>query len=411
MPNTPTQKPRSKKRLRLALIAIGLLLILLNLLIIVTGNSYLYKGVQETYLKGRSGPSIYDSIVFPNRVAKHSDNPEAWQEESSLISLDNEAIELLNSYHSTSFLVIKDEKIISETYFENHQKHTKSHSFSVGKSFIGLLIGIAVDEGYISSWDDPIKDYLPFRLTNDDDVTIRDVMAMSSDLIWSESGKNPLSHNAEAYYTSNLTKMMEKLSFEKDKTWDFEYKSGYSELLGIILKEATGKNPTEYLEEKVWSKIGAENDVYWSLDNKDGIEKTFCCIYATTRDYAKFGQLVLNQGSWNEEQIISAENMSIIGSPHSEKFPHYGLHFWIYNHPKHPAVYARGILGQYIVAVPSLNAVFVRTGHERAPSYIIPPEKHNDAQFMLENGFKEFHAGEFPEYFEMFLKVIEEATN
>ena len=266
---------------------------------------------------------------------------------------------------------------------------------------IGLLIGIAIDEGKISSFDALIKDYLPFRMPNDEGVTIRDVLAMSSDLVWEESGKNPLSDNAEAYYSSDLIKVMKSKGFAKEKTHDFNYKSGNTELLGLILKEATGKYPTEYLEEKVWSKIGTENDLLWSLDQENGMEKAFCCAYATTRDFAKFGQLILNYGKWNGKTIIDSTTLTELITPISEASPFYGLQFWIYHDPQHPAIYARGILGQYIVAIPSLNVVMVRTGHKRQEDQI--PVTYNP-----KIDYKSNHPGDIPEYYTILMRILEQ---
>lgn len=200
---------------------------------------------------------------------------------------------------------------------------------------------------------------------------------------------------------------MKKSRFNKKPGLAFEYLSGNSQLLGIILKEATGVSPTEYFEQHVWSKIGAEHDLFWSLDREDGFEKTFCCAYATTRDYARIGQLILNNGKWNGEEVISSETLNTLLSPFDLKEAHYGLHFWRYNHPVHPAVYARGILGQYIVVIPSLNVVIVRTGHQRKEKYFIPRKKKKDVNFVLENGYKEHHPLDLFDYFSALEYVLE----
>lgn len=278
----------------------------------------------------------------------------------------------------------------------------------MAKSFIGLMIGIAIDNHKIKSFDSPISNYLPFRLPNDENVTIRDLLGMSSGLDWSESGKNPFSDNAEAYYTTHLTEMLEKKSFIIEPDKKFEYKSGNSQLLGIILQNATGKHPTEYFEEKVWSKIGTEHDLYWSLDRENGEEKTFCCGYATTRDYAKIGQLILNKGKWNGTEIISSKTLAEIISPYSSETPFYGLHFWLFNHPKYPAVYLRGILGQYVIVIPSIDVVIVRTGHKREEVYAIPEDKKEDKEFVKENKYKERHPLDLIDYYSILDSVLSE---
>ncbi|WP_417264909.1 serine hydrolase domain-containing protein [Brumimicrobium sp.] len=407
MQNTPKNKKSFKRRLSRFLLVLLLLFVFVNLTIFITGKTYLYKGIQETYLKGKSGPGIYDSIVFPVRVANHANPTEKWKVKSPLLNINESSKEQLIALKTTSFLIVKNGEIIHESYYDQHNEHTKSNSFSMGKSFIGLLIGIAIDNHEISSFDAPITDYLPFRIPNDEGITIRHLLGMSSGLNWSESGSNPLSDNAEAYYSSDLNEIMKKSRFNKKPGLAFEYLSGNSQLLGIILKEATGVSPTEYFEQHVWSKIGAEHDLFWSLDREDGFEKTFCCAYATTRDYARIGQLILNNGKWNGEEVISSETLNTLLSPFDLKEAHYGLHFWRYNHPVHPAVYARGILGQYIVVIPSLNVVIVRTGHQRKEKYFIPRKKKKDVNFVLENGYKEHHPLDLFDYFSALEYVLE----
>ncbi len=408
MQNTSTYKRGFWRRIKRLLLFLLLIFALLNLIVFITGKTYLYKGVQATYLQGKSGPGIYDSVVFPVRVANHDQSPDKWKVDSPIISLDQESLNFLNEIKTTSFLIVKNDSIIHESYYGNHTKFMKSNSFSMAKSFIGLLIGIAVDKGEIDDFDAPISDYLPFDLDHKDEVTIRHLLGMSSGLDWSESGSNPLSDNAEAYYTSDLTEFMKSKTFSKAPGVEFNYASGNSQLLGIILKNATGKSVTEYFEEHIWSKIGSENDLLWSLDQEDGVEKTFCCAYATTRDYARIGQLILNKGKWGEQEIIAEKTLATIISPFNLKSPHYGLHFWIYNHPNHPAVYARGILGQYIIIVPSLNTVMVRTGHQRKENYFIPKNKKEDFDFVLKNSYKEHHPLDLFNYFSILDKVLEQ---
>lgn len=382
------------------------LLLILNLIILFTGRTYLYKGIQETYLKGRKGPGIYDSLVFPTRVAPASTTPFNWPVSASSTALSSSSKKLLEETNTTSFLIVKNGEIVHESYYENHNENVRSNTFSMAKSFIGLMIGIAVDEGKIESLDDPISAYLPFHLAGEERVTVRDLLGMSSGLDWSESGSDPFSDNAEAYYTTALTAMMKKKKFTWKPGSKFEYASGNSQLLGLILQEATGKHPTDYFEEKVWSKIGAAHDLLWSLDHKEGIEKTFCCGYATTRDYAKVGQLILNKGKWYDQTIISNGVLEELTSPYSKQEPQYGLQFWIFNHPEHPAVYLRGILGQYIFVIPSLDVVMVRTGHNRKEVYHIPEKEKNNKTFVTENGYKEYHPLDVLDYYTILYEVF-----
>ncbi len=394
-----TTKKSFKKILKRIVLYFLAVILLLNLYILFSGRTYLYKGIESTYLKGKTGPTIYDSIVFPVRTAESSSEPVPWRTRTPLIQLNEKSKELLKATQTTSFLIVKDGEIIHESYYGKHTELTRSNSFSMAKSLMGLLIGIAIDEGKISGFDAPVADYLPFHLPGEENVTIRDVMGMSSGLNWSESGVNPFSDNAAAYYTSDLPALLKKKKFIWKPGSKFEYASGNSELLGIMILEVTGKYPTTYLEDKIWSKIDAENKLTWSLDHKDGLEKAFCCAYATTRDFARIGQLILNNGQWNGKQIISSHVLKEILAPYSSKEPFYGLQFWRYNQPKHPAVYLRGILGQYIIVVPSLNVVMVRTGKERKGKYVIPKDKKDDKAYIENNQFKAHHPADIFDYF------------
>lgn len=387
-----------KSKILRVLIGVGMVLALLHIGIVIAGKTYLYKGIQHTYLKGRTGPGIYDSIIFPVRVAPHSVYPENWKYAENQVQLSERAVTLLEETKTTSFLILKNGEIVHESYFLGHHETTKSNTFSMAKTLVGLMIGIAIDEGKINSFDDEINDYLPFHLENSEGVTIRDLLGMSSGISWTESGADPFSDNAEAYYTDDLSKVTERQKFI-EKPGIFEYKSGNSQILGVILQEATGQHPTDYFHEKIWSKLGTESDFLWSLDSEGGMEKTFCCGYATAKDFARIGQFILNGGTWNNTRLINEATLAELSAPFSEKTSHYGLHFWRYEHPEHPAVYLRGILGQYIIAVPSLDLVIVRTGHERRGKYSAVDGKIEPSHQADENNYLLHHPLDIFDYF------------
>ncbi len=369
-----SKKGKLQRILKRLLWLLILVFIVGNLFILISGRTYLYKGIKETYLSGKSGPGIYDSLTFPIRNANASTNPLPWPQQKKK-ELTQEEFQSLIDIKTTSFLIIKNNQIVLEQYFDDHSISTKSNSFSAAKSFIGLSIGIAIDKGFIKSLDDTITGYLPFEVQGSENVTIRHLLAMSSSLNWSESGANPLSDNAWAYYGSDLSEVLKSVSFGDNPGSKFEYASGNSQLLGFILEEASGLSPTDFIEKYIWSRINTTNDLKWSLDQEEGMEKAFCCIYATTRDYARFGQLILNKGRWKDEVIISDTMLDELCEPYNKSTPQYGLHLWLLDDPEHPAIYARGILGQYIIAIPSLDIIVVRTGHERQGKF---PNQKND---------------------------------
>ncbi len=361
-----------------------ILLVALNLIVILSGRFYLYKGVWNTYLQGKTGPGIYDLNIFHNRTVKKADEPFNFIKTNAHSNLTPAEIDYFQKLETHSFIVIRNDSILFEKYFDERSDTAHTNSFSAAKTVIGLLIGCAIDEGKIKSVDEPVINYIPkFKEGGKEVVTIRDLLTMSSGLSWEESGKNPFSDNAASYYGSDLLGLTihQKLISTPGKI--FNYQSGNSQLLGFIIQRATGKTVSEYASEKLWMKIGTENDAYWSLDKKDGDEKAFCCLYATTHDFAKLGRLILNKGDWNGQTIISKKYMDEFLSPAPlttyEGIPNtrYGFQIWMYPRVNNPVYYCRGILGQYIISIPSENVIIVRTGMKRDENITMETAKND----------------------------------
>lgn len=382
------------------------LFITVNLFIVLSGRFYMYKGIANTYLIGETGPTIYDLDIFPYSTVKASLNPIQFpQKEYNQYQLSSSELDFMKELDTKAFLVIKNDSLVFEQYWEDHTNETVSNSFSVAKTLVAMLVGIAIEEGHIASLDDKVADYIPeFKEGGKEVITIRHLLSMSSGLDWGESGKNPFSDNAESYYGSELRRLVVSQELESEPGIVFKYQSGNSQLLGYILEEATGIDLSEYAESRIWNRVGAEHDAYWSLDKELGDEKAFCCMYATARDYAKLGQLLLNNGCYGSEQIIPAwyyhemiepQNLATIdGIPNYR----YGLHTWTYLDPNGKVDYCRGINGQYIITIPSENLLIVRLGTAKRPLITIPDNKQNDSDFIEENKHKVGHSSGLFEY-------------
>lgn len=361
---------RIKKILRSLFIFFFVLLITINLAIVLSGKFYLYKGVTSTYLIGKSGPDIYDLEVFPYSTIENTPDNFKWTEDYQ-VELSQKQREELTNIQTTSLLIARNDTLLFEEYWGEHSEETVSNLFSASKSIVGLLIGIALDEGKIKSLDDNITDYIDFYNPKDSiNVTIKDVLWMASDIDWSESGGNPFSDNAEAYYGTDLKKLMARQRFLGNPGEKFEYKSGNTQLLAFILEKSTGKSISELAEEKIWSKIGAEHEAYWSKDSEEGIEKAYCCFYGISRDYLRLGKLINQSGNWNGQQLISKGFMEQFSttapiSDGTQENRRYAMHVWTYHSEAYEVIYCRGILGQYIISIPEKNLVIVRTGHKR----------------------------------------------
>lgn len=407
-----TQKTfnRLKKILRFLFYFILALVILVNLFIVLSDRFYLYKGIQNTYLEGHSGPSIYELDVFPYSTLEKSSKPFQWPSSKHFNSqkLSQKDLSFMKELQTKAFLVFKGDSIIYENYFDEHSINTVSNSFSAAKTVIALLIGIAVEEGKIKSIDEPVANYLPeFNSQGKEKVTIRHLLMMSSGLDWTESSANPLSDNAESYYGEDLYGLVTRQKVVSKPGKMFNYQSGNSQLLGFIIEKATKKSISEYTQEKLWKRIGTEHDAYWSLDKENGDEKSFCCLYATARDFGKIGKLILQNGRWGNSQIVPLWYMNELYSStdlnteEGVRNERYGLHIWKYVGGKNPVYYCRGIKGQYIISIPRENIVIVRLGLKRNDNFVIPKEEKKNIDYIKKNVAKIGH----PTDFFQFLKI------
>ena len=276
--------------------------------------------------------------------------------------------QLLEDNHTSSFIVIRNDSILYERYFNGANPSTIMPSFSIAKAFVSATTGAAVDDGYIKNIDQVVTDFITgFKHPGFEKMTIENLLNMRSGIKFSETYYNPFGHAAKFYYGKNLQKYVYKLKVNKTPGSEYHYNSANPLVLAMIIEKATGKKFTEYFEEKIWSKIGTEYPATWNYDSeKHGMVKAFCCINAVPRDFAKLGRLYLNKGNWEGEQVISedwiAHSMHIYNdSRDSEDYPY--TYFW--RVLDNGTVFAKGILGQYIFLDPSKNLIIVRFGKKR----------------------------------------------
>jgi CubicO group peptidase (beta-lactamase class C family) len=288
--------------------------------------------------------------------------------------------------HTQAFILIQDGKVLYERYFNDTRRDSIVTSFSVAKSFASALIGIAIQEGHIKTVEDPVTDYLPELSERDirfSDITIRHLLLMASGLEYKEdrfplfNGDDPLT----TYYPDQR-----KIALKNTKILDrpgiyFLYNKYHPQLLGMILERTTGVSVTEYLQAKLWDPLGMEFGGSWSIDSEEsGFEKMETGVNARAIDFAKFGQLFLNGGNWNGEQVISeawvAESTqpeTLTGSDYSTYYPDYfssmpGRGYYKYmwwGMEREDGSYdysAEGDKGQFIYISPHKKLVIVRNG-------------------------------------------------
>ena len=343
---------------------------LLNLLILISGKSWMYKAISITYLKGYSSSYIDDFVHFPANIIKTGTH-QKWaiandynkQELPEFIKPINDILE------TVAFMVIIDDSIKHEQYWHGYSADTMSNSYSMAKSFVGTLIGVAIKEGKIKGVDQKVCNFLPkFCEGRNIELTIKDLLTMSSGLNWTEDYYSPIGQTAQAYYGSYLKRLIMGLTVVEPPGKVFKYHSSCTQILTFILEAAAQKTISEYASEKLWQPMGTKHPALWSTDTKGGDEKGFCCINSNARDFARLGKLYLHKGNWNGNQILDssyvkeATSATDLIDKNGNKNINYGYQFWICQHKEMPIYYARGLWGQYIICIPDKNMIIVRLG-------------------------------------------------
>lgn len=355
------------KILRNILIAIAAIILVGILGLWATGNAFILTAISRTYLAGHPTANIDDHKQFKTHPIAHSVVQEwALAEEYAPDKLPQEFREELAKNDAVAFLVVKDGQLVTESYFDGYDAWSKTNSFSMAKTVVTLLTGIAIDEGYIESFEQPLIDFLPeFK---DDPLgskaSLASLSTMSSGYDWDESYYNPFSPTVELYYGGDVIDFLTSGSFSHEPDTYHYYSSASTQLLAIALRRAIREgNPditlADYLSEKLWKPLGMNDDALWHLDNS-GMELGYCCLNTNARNFAKLGQLMLQDGIWNGDTLISPDFVRKMHQPVFEA--NYGYSTWIGVNAPEPFYYFRGHLGQFIIVVPEQNMVVVRLG-------------------------------------------------
>lgn len=291
--------------------------------------------------------------------------------------------DLLKKTGTRAFLIVKDDQLIYETYLGSSRQGVNT-SFSVAKSFDSALMGAAIADGYVSSVDDLVIQYIPEIAGRGlDTLTIRNLISMDSGIRYRSEDDVliPFSDDALTYYPPDLRKVA--LSVQPGSTSigaAFHYNNFHPLLEGMVIERATGMHVAEYLQERIWKPMGGEFPASWSLDSKaSGFERMESGINAAAVDFARFGLIYLHNGYWNGQQILPADWVTESTQPKPgddrpfERFPewkemggYYGFHWWGLNNADGSYDFtAAGNYGQYIFVSPRKNAVIVRLGEEK----------------------------------------------
>jgi CubicO group peptidase (beta-lactamase class C family) len=358
----------------------------------LTGNQFLLKGVWAAYLHGNTSATIGDEQFFDTRTVE-AGTPAPWKVSEFYYEWDitGELRKSLEETQTVAFLMAQGGEIVFEEYWDGYSDSSLSNSFSMAKSITTMLVQCAIQDGYIKSWDQKVKEFLP-ELKGEfaDDLTLRNLCTMTAGLDFNEHYTNPFDITAKLYYGPDVEKLMldNVPVIRKPGLESFEYQSGATQLLGLCLMRATGKPEAEYASEKLWKPLGAEHSAEWHLDSKNGKELSFCCFNSNARDFARFGQMMLQHGNFNGTQILDSAFVDTATVPFA--VPYYGHSFWICDDYGTHVYYQRGILGQYIIVIPEYDMVIVRLGHMRLGSDM----NHSiDFRIILQEVLKELRGG------------------
>jgi CubicO group peptidase (beta-lactamase class C family) len=349
----------------------GLLTIIgLIAILYITDTDYLLKAVRTIYAKGYTTAFLEDYKEFDN-VKIENDVPQPWPKHIDYNSVsETERLQKYNeAYGAIAYVIIKNDSIWFENYYDGFDENSKTNSFSMAKSYVSGLMGKAIEEGYIKSLDQPVSDFFPeFSEGIAAKMTVGDLSSMASGTNWDEKYYSPLSITTRAYFDDDLEKVILGLKVVNEPGQAYKYSSGDTQLLAMVIEKATGKKLYDYLTESFWKPLGSENPALWQVDSEaHDLVKAYCCIASNAKDFARFGKLYKDHGKWRGEQLLDSAFVARSITPRFAESPQYGYGFWMQKRDGKSFFMMRGHLGQYVIVEPEDNIIIVRLGHQKSP--------------------------------------------
>ena len=363
---------------------ISRLLIFLCLLMISVSCTFLSRYI---FL---NAPDVYDYKKLPLRVIKNDPSTVFNFKTSQDFNLNSLVPIIFNTSKvtdldtflektgTTAFLIIRNDSILYERYFNGHKNDTYCKAFSVSKVFLSSLIGIAIDEGNIQSVNDAVMKYLPeIKDKRFAGLTINHCLSLTSGIKTNNKQIFPWNDKVRIYYTPDIRKLLSNIEYDHEPGKEYAVEEVSPVLLAMVLEKATGKSVSAYLEEKIWKPLGMSHDGLWVIDSKKhGFEAANSGLTGLPVDFAKLGRLYLNNGKFNNKQIISPEwvRRSTIADTTSvcfwrkidyyEKKDVYFNRMWLglRTNDMDYSYFASGHFGQRIFISPAKNAIIVRFG-------------------------------------------------
>ncbi len=351
---------------------------------------------------------LSDVHKMPSVIIEKGNNPDLFlvaNQEQAYQRMGKKLDSLLSDSYTAAFLIIRNDSIIYEKYFDGFGRQSLLPSFSIAKSFVGTLVGIASDVGKISV-NASITDYIPELKKNDprfEKITIRNLLDMRSGIFFKEGTYNLKDDAIKMAFRPNTIKQLRKLKIDKPSGGEFNYQSINTYLLAIAIQRVTGKKISTYLSEKIWKPAGMEYNATWTVDSKAHHQEiAYAGLNATAGDFARLGKIYLEKGTLNGHRILSEQWINeTINKDTMQRYDGYRNQFWgvdrykifpdsldavdFKTHSKlagkvisfinkskvksffisysSPEFYAEGILGEFIYVQPEKKLIIVRLGH------------------------------------------------
>lgn len=350
------------------LVASSIVLALLLACSVILDKTYLLKAFRVTYLRGNTDATIYDFKVQPTRAIE-TGTPQPWEshEDYNEVELSDKIQKWHEELRSIAYLVVKDGKILTEHYYrEGGPKHMSS-TWSITKTYTSLLLLKAVDDGLITSIDDPVSKYIPeWDIEQGETLTLRHLASMSAGLYWDEWAHTPLALITKMNFYNDLEKFTLNDMYAIGDPGEIQhYNSGGTQILGTVLDRVLSDRPiSDYLSDKFWKPLGYTQNGLFILDSElEANEKTYGGIVSNARDVSRLGQLILNDGVWDGDTILGHSDMALIKTiPYNNTTYSYGM--WTGTYEGQPYYVQVGFRGQYCIAFPAHGLVITRLGHE-----------------------------------------------
>ena len=326
---------------------------------------YFARGIRIVYLNLETTVFIDDLKYFDYETIKSPLEKSPWAESKYKTTNFSKEFEDYNKKMRTAaYVVIQNDTIIGEKYYEDYSVNSSTNSFSMAKTPVSLMMAKAFEQGYINSLEDKVIDYIP-ELKGEfaNEVKIIDLAAMTSGIDWDEGTSNPFSPVAKQYFYEDLDKLMLDQKFITEPSKTYKYSSANTQILSMVIEKATGKKTKYYFEKEFWFKINPDNDAYWQIDSKEsGNVKSFCCLHSNARDFSRLGKLYIDNGSWNGNQIIDSTFIQKSTKPYLDDFREYGIGVWLSDYKDLKISLMSGHQGQYVIMIPEKKLIITRLG-------------------------------------------------